>query len=65
MILLDLEDTLWVREHPQISFEPPDGVVEILRVLGRDKRNRVWVLSGLPRGALEKMGKEVPEIGLV
>ncbi|KIJ47269.1 glycosyltransferase family 20 protein [Sphaerobolus stellatus SS14] len=65
LILLDLEDTLWVREHPQHSFEPPEETVEILRKLAQDRKNQVWVLSGLPRMALDKMSSLVPEVGLV
>lgn len=65
LILLDLEDTLWVRSHPRHAFEPPAEAVAILRKLGEDPRNRVWLLSGLPRYALEKVANVVPSIGLV
>lgn len=65
LILLDLEDTLWVRVHPRHAFEPPAEAVAILRKLGDDPRNRVWLLSGLPRGALDKVARVVPSIGLV
>lgn len=65
LILLDLEDTLWIRAHPRLAFEPPDEAVAILRKLGNDPRNRVWLLSGLPRGALDKVARVVPSIGLV
>ncbi|KAF8508074.1 glycosyltransferase family 20-domain-containing protein [Gautieria morchelliformis] len=65
LILLDLEGTLWVRAHPQHAFEPPAEAVAILRKLGEDPRNRVWLLSGLPRCELNKVARVVPSIGLV
>ncbi|GJJ09322.1 hypothetical protein Clacol_003544 [Clathrus columnatus] len=65
LILLDLEDTLWIRKHPEHAFEPPQDSVDILRKLTEDRKNRVWLLSGLPRAALSKMSALVPKIGLV
>ncbi|KAF8512946.1 alpha-trehalose-phosphate synthase [Hysterangium stoloniferum] len=65
LILLDLEDTLWVRERPEHSFEPPNDTVKILQKLCADKKNKVWLLSGLPRAAMDKLMPLVPDIGLV
>lgn len=65
LLLLDLEDTLWIRTHPRNAFEPPADAVALLQRLGEDPRNRVWLLSGLPCAALDKVSTIVPSIGLV
>jgi trehalose 6-phosphate synthase/phosphatase len=53
------------REHPEHSFEPPEDTVKILKKLGAERKNKVWLLSGLPRAALDKLTDIVPDIGLM
>ncbi|KAJ7102405.1 glycosyltransferase family 20 protein [Mycena belliarum] len=75
LVLLDFEGTLWARPRP-----PPGGPVSsgdkddkgleralaLLRRFAADRRNDVWLLSGLPvAGALARVAAEVPRVGLV
>ncbi|KAF9007082.1 glycosyltransferase family 20-domain-containing protein [Cyathus striatus] len=73
LILVDFEGTLWRRDLSREGlakmlrgeFEFPPEVVEVLRRLGEDKRNDVWLLSGLPvKGIMEKVASAVPKIGI-
>ncbi|RDB18114.1 putative alpha,alpha-trehalose-phosphate synthase [UDP-forming] subunit [Hypsizygus marmoreus] len=44
----------------------PEEVLEVLEKLVEDRRNEVWLLSGLRvRGVLERIGKRVPRLGIV
>jgi len=74
LVLVDLEGTLWMRdvrsaaavENGHGDEGPPEEVVEVLKGLAEDKRNEVWVLSGLPeKGALERIVERVPMVGVV
>jgi trehalose 6-phosphate synthase complex regulatory subunit len=67
LLLLDYEDTLWLRQaHERVSaHEPPVDVVDLLKALASDEKNAVWLLSGLPiDGALTKIAENVPELGI-
>ncbi|KAA1466828.1 alpha-trehalose-phosphate synthase [Dentipellis sp. KUC8613] len=68
LLLVDLEGTLWSRE-PRKGVEEekvPEEALEVLGRLAEDKRNEVWLLSGLPvKGALEEVARRVPKVGLV
>ncbi len=76
LALVDLEGTLWDREKFRSKMKFKKGVdvldpglraaIEVLRCLNADKRNEVWVLSGLTvQGALGVVAKELPDIGIV
>ena len=48
------------------EYELPEGAVDVLKNLTEDRKNDVWLLSGLPvRGALEKVAELVPKVGIV
>ncbi|TFY74670.1 hypothetical protein EWM64_g9341, partial [Hericium alpestre] len=58
--------TLWDRDPREQAFNPPDEALEVLGKLAEDKKNEVWLLSGLPvNGALGYVAKKVPKVGLV
>ena len=65
LILIDFESTLWQRELSNpMKFNPPKEALDVLRALGKNEKNDVWLLSGLPiTDALDKIAEEVPEIG--
>lgn len=77
MILVDLEGTLWQRELTKGGITAlsttgaalPAELDEVVQVLGRladDRRNEVWVLSGLRvSGVLEALAERVPKVGIV
>ncbi|EIN05673.1 hypothetical protein PUNSTDRAFT_145633 [Punctularia strigosozonata HHB-11173 SS5] len=67
LLLVDLEGTLWVGRDPRAAtFSPPENALAVLKKLAEDKRNDVWLLSGLPvKGAMEKIAEVVPDIGMV
>ncbi|KAH6904345.1 trehalose-phosphatase [Coprinopsis sp. MPI-PUGE-AT-0042] len=81
LILIDFEGTLWRRDlsHAGIAKtlrnenewneedeDWPKESVEVLKALSEDRRNEVWVLSGLPRtGVLGKIAKVAPKVGIV
>ncbi|KAK0472525.1 alpha,alpha-trehalose-phosphate synthase [Armillaria novae-zelandiae] len=76
LVLVDLEGTLWDREKFRFKMKFKKGVdvldpglkaaIEVLRCLNADKRNEVWVLSGLTvQGALGVVAKELSDIGIV
>ncbi|KAF7310535.1 Alpha,alpha-trehalose-phosphate synthase [Mycena chlorophos] len=70
LLLLDFEGTLWTRPRPGVPIDEKDPgflkALELLRRLAADRRNNVWLLSGLPiAGVLTKIAKEVPLIGIV
>lgn len=69
ILLLDFEGTLW---RPDMSragllapFVPPEGAVELLNKFAANKRNEVWLLSGLPVKSLERVAAKAPEVGIV
>ena len=48
------------------EYELPEEAVDVLKKLTEDRKNEVWLLSGLPvRGALEKVAELVPKVGIV
>lgn len=69
LLLLDFEGTLW---RPDMSragllapFTPPEGAVELLKKFVANKRNEVWLLSGLPVKSLEQVAARAPGVGIV
>ncbi|KAJ7124806.1 alpha,alpha-trehalose-phosphate synthase [Mycena crocata] len=70
LVLMDLEGTLWMRPKSGAAADSEDAslerALEVLRRLSADRRNDVWLLSGLPiDGVLARIAKEVPRIGIV
>jgi trehalose 6-phosphate synthase/phosphatase len=72
LLLIDLEDTLWTRKDESgiikqgTPFTIPEPIFEILNKLAEDRRNEVWVLSGLPiAGAMDAIAEKAPRIGLM
>ncbi|KAF8903066.1 alpha,alpha-trehalose-phosphate synthase [Mucidula mucida] len=72
LVLVDLEGTLWNRELSKkgsefdVENEQLRNAIDILRRLSEDKKNEVWVLSGLPvKGALSKLADELADVGIV
>ncbi|KAJ7785811.1 alpha,alpha-trehalose-phosphate synthase [Mycena metata] len=72
LVLLDFEGTLWARPKfgaPADSSEADAGLqnaLSLLRQFAADRRNDVWLLSGLPiEGVLTRIAKEVPRVGIV
>lgn len=71
ILLLDLEYTLWQRDpagergNEGTSMAVPEEALDIVRRLSEDKRNEIWLLSGLRRDGLENILGVVPKVGLV
>ncbi|KAF5353408.1 hypothetical protein D9756_007953 [Leucocoprinus leucothites] len=74
LVLVDFEGTLWRRDltrrglqaYLEGDFKIPEGPLDVLKSLANDKRNDVWLLSGLPvKGVLEQVAEKVPGIGIV
>ncbi|KAG1750509.1 glycosyltransferase family 20 protein [Suillus paluster] len=69
LLLFDFEGTLWRRDMSRTEllapFTPPEGALEILNKFSGNKRNEVWLLSGLPVKSLEKVAAKVPGVGIV
>lgn len=74
LIIVDFEGTLWKRDlsrrglqaYLNGDFEIPEEPLNALSSLAEDRRNDVWLLSGLPvRGVLERVAEKVPNIGIV
>ncbi|KAJ6604163.1 alpha,alpha-trehalose-phosphate synthase [Mycena vulgaris] len=70
LVLMDFEGTLWARPKPGAPADSGNAglerALEVLRRFAADRRNDVWLLSGLPvTGVLTRIAKEVPRIGLV
>lgn len=76
MVFVDLEGTLWQRDLSRMAkvkvseegaaAELPEGVLDVLSRLADDKRNEVWLLSGLKvKGVLERIAERVPKVGIV
>jgi trehalose 6-phosphate synthase/phosphatase len=82
LILMDFEGTLWRRDLTMEGMQNrmlrkeqewseddeawPKESIELLKALAEDKKNEVWVLSGLARtGILGKLATVAPKIGIV
>ncbi|KAJ7693561.1 alpha,alpha-trehalose-phosphate synthase [Mycena rosella] len=70
LVLLDFEGTLWTRPKPGAPADSENAglerALEVLKRFAQDRRNDVWLLSGLPvKGVLTRIATEVPRIGLV
>ncbi|KZT58197.1 glycosyltransferase family 20 protein [Calocera cornea HHB12733] len=68
LILLDLEGTLWHVSNLYLihteGFTPPKEMIDLLRRLTRDEKNKVYLLSGRGTADLESIGVQVPNLGL-
>lgn len=68
LMLIDFESTLW-REDPRVTrevgFVVPDQIINVLEALVANKKNKVWLLSGLPVTELQKIADAVTGLGLV
>ncbi|KAL0953061.1 hypothetical protein HGRIS_007261 [Hohenbuehelia grisea] len=70
LVLVDLEGTLWLRDVSREGlvrgeFDVPEEVYRVLGRLVEERRNEVWVLSGLRKGMLEGLVERVPKVGIV
>jgi hypothetical protein len=71
LLLVDFEGTMWVRDISKAGllvnpFSPPEEALDLLNKLAEDKRNEVWLLSGLPvEGKMEKVADRLPNVGIV
>ena len=77
LILVDFEGTLWRRDLTKkgvLAFATSgvklpaevENAVEVLGRLADDRRNEVWLLSGLQvKGVLEAVAERVPKGGIV
>jgi len=70
LILVDWEDTLVekVTGAGRIVEDGEEEAIELLKKLTKgERRNEVWVLSGLPAnsGPIERLAKEVEGVGIV
>ncbi|KAG5636272.1 hypothetical protein H0H81_008558 [Sphagnurus paluster] len=54
------------KEACRAKIEVPEEVLSVLEKLVEDRRNEVWLLSGLRmRGVLERIAERVPRLGIV
>ncbi|TFK65857.1 alpha,alpha-trehalose-phosphate synthase [Pluteus cervinus] len=70
LILVDFEGTIWKRDLSkplqQDATSLPTETLDTLKKLSEDKKNELWLLSGLPiKGVLEKIAEYVPKMGIV
>ncbi|KAI5891466.1 uncharacterized protein SCHCODRAFT_02629180 [Schizophyllum commune H4-8] len=70
MLFIDLEGTLYKRDVSRDAlldnrFDPPEAALEILEKLVADKRNEVWLMSGLPRSVLQRIADRIPRLGII
>jgi hypothetical protein len=71
LLLIDFEGTVWQRNLSKAGllvdpFSPPQDAIDLLNTLAEDRRNDVWLLSGLPvKGKMEVVAEKVPNIGIV
>lgn len=69
ILLLDFEGTLWHSDMSRAGllapFVPPEGAIELLNKFSANKRNEVWLLSGLPIKSLEQVSEKAPGVGIV
>lgn len=47
------------------TYNVPKAVIEVLAKLAEDRKNEVWVLSGLTTGVLDRVLGDVKKIGIV
>ncbi|KAN0065423.1 Trehalose-6-P synthase/phosphatase complex subunit [Thecaphora frezii] len=69
LLLIDLEETL-VKLDPAVireqgGFEPPEWLIKLLTDLTSDRKNVVYVLSGLGTDDLAKLANAVEGVGFV
>lgn len=82
LILVDFEGTLWRRDLSRdglarmeedyavkggkCKVEVPEDVLRVLEKLVEDRKNEVWLLSGLRvKGVLERIAERIPRLGIV
>ncbi|KAF9234548.1 hypothetical protein BU15DRAFT_78906 [Melanogaster broomeanus] len=69
LVLFDFEGALWIRDMSRAGllapFEPQKETLALLKRLSGDKRNEVWLLSGLPVKGLDKIAEAIPGVGIV
>jgi len=71
LLLIDFEGTLWQRDISkagllQDPFSPPEEALDLLNKLAEDRRNEVWLLSGLAvSGKMEVVAEKLPNVGIV
>lgn len=73
LLLVDFEATLWKRDLSQLGliamkgddYKLPEDVLEVLVKVSEDRRNEVWLLSGLSVNLLQRVADRVPKIGIV
>lgn len=70
MIFIDLEGTLYNRDVSRDAllenrFEPPEEALQVLDKLVGDRRNEVWLMSGLPRSMLQIIADRIPRLGII
>ncbi|KAH7905019.1 glycosyltransferase family 20-domain-containing protein, partial [Hygrophoropsis aurantiaca] len=67
LLLFDFEGALWQRDMSRAGLQrPPQHVLDLLRRFAADRRNEVWLLSGLPvRGVMERVAEACPGVGVV
>jgi len=53
------------REGLLAPFTPPEDAVKLLNKFAANKRNEVWLLSGLPAKSLEQVAAKAPGVGMV
>jgi hypothetical protein len=48
------------------DYKIPEAPLEVLNILSEDKRNDIWLLSGLPvKDVLDRVAEKVVNIGIV
>jgi len=71
LLLIDFEGTIWQRDISKAGlminpFTPSDDALNLLNKLAEDRRNEVWLLSGLPvQGKMDQVAARVPNVGIV
>jgi trehalose 6-phosphate synthase/phosphatase len=71
LLLIDFEGTVWQRDLSRAGltsavFAPPQDALDLLNKLAEDRRNEVWLLSGLPvAGKLDQIADKLPKVGIV
>lgn len=70
LILVDFEGSIWKRDlsRPLANDTTPLPLeaLDSLKKISEDKRNDLWLMSGLPaKGVLEQIADYVPRMGIV
>jgi hypothetical protein len=47
------------------GFHPPSTLIDVLKTVTLDEKTTVYLLSGRGKADLDKIGKQVPRLGLV